>query len=114
MDWVGEIVVVLAVAAAAGAAFVAAYRSAARSADRPPSLFARMREHVAFGGGAATGRASGGAEVADAIERCGRCAHPAECLEWLGSDQGREPPPFCANAKLLRQEKSAASTRSVR
>ncbi|HSO06223.1 MAG TPA: DUF6455 family protein [Pelomicrobium sp.] len=76
-------------------------RQAARATTaRPPTLFARMREHLGID--LARTPVSGAAPaVAEATERCGRCTHPAECREWLATDKGSRAPGFCVNATLL-------------
>ncbi len=98
---VNAFLVLATLAALATAAGWFLLRQAARAtAARPPSLFARMREHLGIDL-ARTPVAGAGPAIAEATERCGRCAHPAECRDWLATDREARAPGFCANVRLL-------------
>lgn len=95
-------------AAAAGGFLL---RQAARAtAPRPPSLFARMREHLGIDL-TRTPVAGAGPAIAEATERCGRCTHPAECRDWLATDRDARAPGFCANVGLLAELREATRRR---
>jgi hypothetical protein len=113
MDSIEVLAILAVVVVAAVTAFALAARGAARMAVEPPSLFSRMRQHLGLKTSTLAAAPGGAAQVADAIERCGRCTHPAECRAWLESDRDGRAPGFCANAELLeslRQDPKAAKT----
>jgi hypothetical protein len=101
MDSIEVLAILAVVVVAAVTAFALAARGGARMALEPPSLFSRMRQHLGLKTSALGAAPGGAAQVADAIERCGRCTHPAECRAWLEADRDARAPGFCANAELL-------------
>lgn len=98
---VGALLVLATVALLASAAWWLLLLQAARATTAgPPTLFARMREHLGIDLAKTPARGTGPA-VAEGIERCGRCTHPADCREWLATDKDARAPGFCANVALL-------------